>query len=128
MNILTAPWWTCVAGAMKYLSGERRSMPDQIECMQKCLDCKSLRMYHEHELHGMCGRLVRWFMPSHSPITGWCGEPSIQTETTCGCLVIGESGRGQGTYATVTIGRQEIGVAPAGKLTVESERCPQGKF
>jgi hypothetical protein len=129
MSDMTMPWWAnCITGAIKFLSGERRSMPDQIECLSKCAECPSMMAFHEDELHNMCGILVRWFMPNHKPITCWCGEPGVATDKTCGCLVGTEPGRGRTAYSTITVSGREVGLAPAGKLTVESERCPQGKF
>ncbi len=128
MNPLLEPWWTCIAGARRYMTGERRSIQSQHDVAAKCAACPNLRLFKEDELHGLCGRLVRWFLPSHAPLTGWCGEPSVRTDTTCGCLVLAEPGRGRQEHVAITLHGQSFGVAAAGKTTIAAEHCPSGRW
>src|SRR5688572_26977234 len=91
-----------------------------------CAACPSLRKYHEDDLNGLCGLIVRWV--GRKPITGWCGEPSKDTGNTCGCLVLSEALPGYDIDVLLTIDRREVPMMAAGKTTVLTEKCPQGKW
>lgn len=60
--------------------------------------------------------------------TGWCGEPGVNVAGgPCGCLTLSEPTDSDG-LVRLTIGEREIHLDSAGKVMVEDERCPLGRW
>jgi len=116
--------WTAIKGAAKYAAavalGDIALPQLQEERAAQCRVCPHLTMR-------------RGLIPGR--LTGWCG-PALREQTsppTCGCLVLwADSGLSVDIEALGDADTMR-GVfrgyaAPAGKVTVGSERCPQGKW
>ena len=122
-------WWTCIKGAAQYLVGAERSELGQQYAAQQCAKCPSLTRYREESLSGLPKIGAKFFSKSKQPLTGWCGEPGMQADWTCGCLVLAQDPNGvKMAHATITVNGEQVGMSAAGKTTRSAQYCPQGKW
>lgn len=88
------------------MRGDVASLETQAARVRKCAACPHATR------HTLLGRPALW-----------CGEPFVEADRTCGCLVAAEAAPGA---AVLTVGG--VPLTAAGKSEVGSERCPAGEW
>ena len=97
-------WWVAWKGVRKYEEAKRSGdIADANTQAQRALVCQS------------CDSMTtRKLIPLGMRELGFCGDPLIETKTTCGCVVIAEDGEG--------------GWRAAGATEVGTKTCLQNKW
>lgn len=118
-------WWHGLKGYAKWKAamarGEVRPEPERAIVAGMCAACTRMKMYAAIEVLGF----EVW------PAMGYCGKPTVETEETCGCIVLREvkpraGGAGMDGIVHATVNGRPV--TACGKTECSGEMCPSREW